>query len=538
MNCLDPLQRQPALAALEEQSFDLLIIGGGITGAGILHEAGKAGLRAALLEADDFAAGTSSRSTKLIHGGLRYLAMGQVRLVAEAARQRQVVHRLAAHLAQPAWLMLPARSRMELWKYRLGVTVYETLGQVEKPLRHYQLAGRDLLAAEPSLDTDLAPSACVYTEYLTDDARLVLANIRSGVQKGGLALNHIRVEGFTMANNRINGVLARCQQTGAEVRVAADCVINAAGPWVEAVAHLSQENTPKPLVLSRGVHIVVPYEQLPLKQMSLLIAKDKRPIFAIPRGNVVYIGTTDTLYNQAPEIWPETKAEEVTYLLEVVNRYYGRRLERLLQKQDVLTTWAGLRPLIFQQGKNTKEISRRDEIWVGKTGLVTIAGGKLTGYGQMAREVLAEAARVTGMVWQAGRTNDHDPLPGGDFSGSVTQLANAVALSHGIPAVDAERLVRLYGADTHAILQRGKAVFLPGTSLYRGEISWGVHEESASNLVDMFYRRTRLAVFSPGEVAVLVAPVAEEMAKLLGWSVSQRQTETDALLDRLAADRP
>ena len=439
MNCLDVLEREATLAKLASTEFDLVVIGGGITGAGILRDAGLRGLRTALIEAEDFASGTSSKSTKLIHGGIRYLAMGQVHVVREAARERKRVNHIAPHLAEPTWLTLPAQNRLQWLMYVVGVNVYERLGQVSRADLHFNISGRELAEHEPLIDKGAFPYACVYREYLTDDSRLVMGNIRAGARGNEQQIRQLagmrglmqkptkKVTGLVKDFGRVSGVRAACSLTGEEILVRGKAIVNAAGPWVESICRLDGLNSPKSMVLSKGIHIVVPRERLPLKQMVLTVTEDKRPVFAIPRGDVVYIGTTDSLYPQN-DIWPEVTAEEVSYLYRPIAKYFGIRLA----PEDCLTTWAGLRPLIAQTGRSTREISRRDEIWVSASGLITIAGGKLTGYRKMAEDTVNQACRVLGV--DKPEPSSDTPLPGGDFSGTVDQLASTIARRFSVAA--------------------------------------------------------------------------------------------------------
>ena len=292
--------------------------------------------------------------------------------------------------------MLPASNRFELAKYVVGVTAYEKLGQVEKADKHFNLSGPDLEEFEPLLNRKRFPHACVYREYLTDDARLVLANVRGGIQAGGAAINKLKVTGLHKENDKVQGVITKCQLSGESIVIRGRTVINAAGPWVEHICQLDGLPMPKSMVLSKGIHIVVPASKLPVKQMTFSISLDDRPVFVVPKGETVYLGTTDSLYDKA-EVWPEVTADEVDYLFEPVRRYYGVELNR----DDCLTSWAGLRPLIFESGKSTKEISRKDEVWLSESGLITIAGGKLTGYRKMAEDAVNKACDVLGLSMPA-----------------------------------------------------------------------------------------------------------------------------------------
>ena len=526
---LDASQREQLLNDAQNEDFDLIIIGGGITGAGILREASLRGLSAILVEAEDFASGTSSKSTKLIHGGLRYLAMGHVHVVREAARERKRVHQLAPHLAEPKWLLLPAANRFELAKYVVGVTAYEKLGQVGKKDKHFNLSADALSEFEPLLDQGNFPHACVYREYLTDDARLVIANVRAGIQAGGKAINKLKVIGMHKEKDRVRGVEVTCQLTGATFVIRGRGVINAAGPWVEQICAFDGLPMPKSMVLSKGIHVVVSAEKLPVKQMTFAVGLDNRPLFVVPKGQTAYLGTTDTLHNGA-EVWPEVTTAEVEYLFEPIQRYYGIQLTLA----DCLTSWAGLRPLIHETGKSTKEISRKDEVWLSESGLVTIAGGKLTGYRKMAEDAVNKACEVIGFKFEALELDD--PLPGGDIGTSLRQCG--LDLSQSFPMSDekSERLVKLYGAESRDVLRRGKRSLLPDGLVFDGEVTWAIEEEGAQSLEDVLYRRTRVALYSPAESLELISPVADLMASHLGWSVDRRDQEVANMNRLLAAD--
>ncbi len=510
---LSTFDRQAALDRLEATPFDCVVIGGGITGAGIARDAAIGGLAVALLEADDFAAGTSSRSSKLIHGGLRYLAQGDVALVRETALERKRVHRLAPHLAEPCWMLVPARSRAGLLKFRAGLGTYEALGAIDESDRHRNWGTEELALHEPLLRRDRTPFACLYREYLTEDARLVLANLRDAHRHGAEALNHVKVVAVLLEAGRAVGVLARCSLSGRQIRVRARSLVNAAGPWVEAVRRLENASAPSLLHLSKGIHVVLPAERVPVRQIVILGAADKRSIFAVPRGDVVYVGTTDTSYTGPTDVWPAITREDVAYLLEPLSRTLDVEPVR---PDEVVSAWSGLRPLIAQPGKLPTEISRRDEIWVGPAGVLTIAGGKLTGYRKMAASAVQRVAESLGAKLR--ETSTEEPLPGGDFAGDLDTLAGALARGFGLDGLAAARLARLYGAEAEAVAKRGAAPVLPGGRVLEGEIAWALEEEGAATVSDVIHRRTRAALYEPAERTALVRPVAERMAARLGWS--------------------
>lgn len=524
--------RDRVLDALEAQVFDCAVIGGGITGAGIAREAARRGLSAALLEADDFASGTSGRSSKLIHGGLRYLAMGDVGLVRETALERKHVHRLAPHLAERRWMVVPVRSRAGLLKFRAALATYERLGAVDEADRHRTWDAETLAEAEPALRRDRYPWAVAYREYLTDDARLVLANVRDAVARGAVALAHVPVERIVVEQGRATGVEARCTESGRVVRVRARAIVNAAGPWVEAVRRLAQPDAPPMLHLSKGVHVGLPRARLPVAHVAVLGAADKRSIFAIPRGEIVYVGTTDTSHPGGAEHWPPVLREDVVYLLEPLPRYFD---VAPLAPADCVTAWAGLRPLLAEPGKAPVELSRRDEITVGPAGIVTIAGGKLTGYRRMANDVVARVGEALGRSLP-GPAEVDAPLPGGDFDGDLDALAARLEAALELGPGVALRLARLYGSEAASVAGRGALPLAPGAVVLAGELDWAIAVEGATTLEDFVYRRTRVALYDPGSREAVIEPAARAMAAALGWSAARTADEIAGVRARLAAD--
>ncbi|MEE9282333.1 MAG: glycerol-3-phosphate dehydrogenase/oxidase [Myxococcota bacterium] len=528
---ISSLERERTIGELESGAFDVVVVGGGITGAGIAREAALRGLSVALLEADDFASGTSSRSSKLIHGGLRYLALGDIELVRECALERKKLFALAPHLAEPRWMVLPTRSRAGLLKFRAAITTYEKLGAVEQGDVHRNWSAADLETEEPSLDRSRYRYACAYREYLTDDARLVLANLRAAVAGGGVVLNHARVVNIRAEGGRAGQVEAACAQTGRSFRVRAGCVINAAGPWVEAVRRLEDPAAAPLLHLSRGIHVVLPAALVPVRHLLLLNAADGRSVFIMRRGEIVFLGTTDTPHAGDAELWPEIGQADVAYLLEPLPRYLTIPPVR---PDQVCAAWAGLRPLISQPGKKPTELSRRDEILVGPSGVVSVAGGKLTGYRPMAQRALEKAAEIAEK--RLGERPEEGPLPGGDFEGDLSALERALAADFGLPERTRARLARLYGTEAALVCRLGATPLAEGAPVLQGEVRWSIEVEGATSVLDVLYRRTRAALYDPDVKDALVAPVAEQMAEVLGWDRGRTEAETALARARLGAD--
>lgn len=525
------MQDLPSAETLAETKFDLIIIGGGITGAGIFRQAGLQGLKALLLDAQDFANGTSSRSTKLIHGGIRYLQNGEWALVREGARERLRVLKLAPHLAEPIDLLLVAPNWFTCLKYLIGVRLYEFLGQVKPEDRHRLVWGRALAAAEPSLDRSRFPYGILYREYLTDDARLVIANVRAGCALGGIALSYTPVEGLLEKAGQVAGVIIRHQDSKTPIEVQSTCVVNAAGPWVPNVLAMD-EPTPKSLILSKGVHVVLARSDLTISQCCLLVADDGRPVFAIPTDEVVYVGTTDTIYEGSDLTWPPVLDEEVQYLLGVVNTHFNKTL----QSSQVLSSWAGLRPLITESGKKTTEISRKDEVWVSQKGLITIAGGKLTGYLKMAETVVQQVVRQhpefrdavqSILAW----------FPGASQPRSPEGLLGPLLDSENVDAQILDRLVRRYGDEAQAVLACGRDPIAPGARMIMGQVHWAVTQEYARTLEDVVYRRLRTPLYEPSLSERGLERISELLSELLGWDESERLSQLDSTRRRLAFDQ-
>ena len=531
-DALETHARGATLDRLERERFDFVVIGGGISGAGIAREATLRGASVALLEARDYAAGTSSRSSKLIHGGLRYLAHGDVATVRKTALERTQIHRRAPHLAEPRWMLVPARSRAGLLRFRTGLGTYEKLGAVADADRHRSWTGDVLAREEPLLDRERTPYACAYREYLTDDAHLVLANLRAATGAEAAVLNYVPVVEIEASGARADTVLARCAQSGREVRVRARCIINAAGPWVEAVQRLERADVPPLLHLSKGVHVILPAERLPVRHMLVLGTRDKRSIFVIRRDSGVYVGTTDTSYPAGVTREPEVLREDVEYLLAPLAD--ALRVDPV-RPRDVVGTWAGLRPLIAQPGKAPTEISRKNELLVGPAGVVTLAGGKLTGYRPMAQDTLALAADSAELAL-APAPDEETPLPGGDFDGDLDALAAGLVTRHSLARPTADRLVRLYGTEAEAICAQSTEPLVPDAPVLASEVDWALDVEGATGVEDVLYRRLRCPLYVPEIRTSAVGPIGARLQARLGWSDAERQASEAAAHQRLAAE--
>jgi glycerol-3-phosphate dehydrogenase len=418
---------------------------------------------------------------------------------------------MAPHLAEPCWMVVPARHRASATAFRAAITTYEKLGAVADADRHEVWRDDEITRHEPHLRTDPYDWAVAYREYLTDDARLVLAVLRAAAADGATTASRVPVTGLIEEGERVVGVVSRCSITGREIEVRGDIVVNAAGPWVEGLARMEQDPPASLLHLSKGVHVVVARDRFPVNHLVICNAEDKRSIFVIPRGDTVYIGTTDTSYHGDRPLWPEIDADDVRYLLSPLPQYFD--IDPLVAS-DVIAAWAGVRPLIAQEGKDPKEMSRKDEVTVGPGGMVSIAGGKLTGFRRMAEDVLDVVAKELGRSLPAGPGTT--AVPGGEPTTPLT-------ISGG------ERLHRLYGAEAAAVVALGAEPVVDGGTTLTGEIDWAIDMEAALTLEDVLYRRTRAAWFLPAERDRLAPAVADHMAQRLGWDAAQRDEELAAV---------
>jgi glycerol-3-phosphate dehydrogenase len=511
---LDFRDRTKLFDSLDGARFDVLVIGGGVTGAGVARDAAMRGMSVALVEARDFASGTSSRSSKMIHGGLRYLAQGDIALVREAASERKIVEAIAPHLARRTPFVMPARSHAAIAKLQAGLWTFEKLGGAPKDRRHEVWSPAEVAEREPAIDRSDLAGAVVYPEYLTEDARLTLANVRSAVAAGAVVANYARVEEILLDNGRATGArIAEAPEIGDRgARVFAKVVVNAAGPWVDALRDLEAGGAARRLALTKGVHLVVDRARLPVKRTVIMTAADRRSVFAVPKGAFTYIGTTDTFYPDA-DYWPRIEPADVDYLLAAAAARFST--PRLIAG-DIVSAWAGVRPLVAEEGKSASDISRRDEIWSGPGGVLSIAGGKLTAYRKMAERVVDRAETVLARRRVKSRTAS-EPLAGGDVDVSDAETA---LRARGLSEIEAQRLVALYGDEAAAIAQDGAG---PAVEARRA-----VLHEGAMTLEDWWVRRSGRAWFDHKGGLDALEPAAAVMAGLLGWSPTETMRQVEA----------
>ena len=497
--------RDRQLAALDGADFDLIVIGAGITGAGVARDAAMRGLNVALVEARDIASGTSSRSSKMIHGGLRYMAQGDLALVQEAATERKAVEAIAPHLTRMTPFVIPAKNAAGIAKLRAGLWAFEKLGAVPKARHHEVWSRKDLAEREPAIDLTETAGAVAYPEYLTNDARLTLANVRSAAAHGARIITYAPVETLVVEGGVARGVVLGDALSGTSgcARLTARVIVNAAGPWVDALRRLESSAADSRLQLTKGIHICVPRARLPVDRTIIHPAADRRSVFAVPAGEVTYLGTTDTFYESA-DYWPRVAPADIDYLLAAAARRFGGPA---LTYGDITALWNGVRPLVAQAGKGASEISRKDEVWTGPGGVLSVAGGKLTAYRKMAERIVDMAEEALGRPVTASHTATA-PLVGGDLD------AASEIRRHG------ERLVGLYGSEAADLATAG------------GDAAAGarhaVLHEGALKLEDYWVRRGAHAWFDGDGGRAALGPAAAAMGDLLGWSGERRAAEIAA----------
>lgn len=378
-------------AALESGVFDLLVIGGGITGAGVARDAAMRGMRVAIVEKGDWASGTSSRSSRLVHGGIRYLERGEIGLVRESVREREILLRIAPDLVKPLEFIWPVYrgARLPRWKIRLGLSVYDFLAGKRRGRRHHSLDRAEVLALEPRLETDDLKGGASYFDAATDDAGLTRANVESAKKHGAVAVDHARAESQTVSSGRIDGMIVRDMIGGGSARVAAKAVVSATGPW-------QAKGT-------KGSHIAVPRSRIGNNGAVTMVSPDDgRVMFTLPSGSQSILGTTDLRTDESPDDVEPSDAE-VDYLLRAGNAYFP---DAKLTIDDVVAKWAGIRPLAkAPPGLSPSSISREHRISRDAAGMIVVTGGKLTTYRSMAAEIVDEVERTTGRIPVACRTD-------------------------------------------------------------------------------------------------------------------------------------
>ncbi len=520
------------------EPVDLLVIGGGITGAGIARDAALRGLRTALVDKGDLGGGTSSVSSRLIHGGIRYLEQGDFRLVLEASRERRVLLGIAPHLVHPLPFLFPVYrgARVPAWKLRAGMWLYDLLAAFRNVKAHRWLGRAATVRLEPALREKELQGAALYYDAQTDDARLVIATMRSAAQAGALVASYAQVTGLIKPDGRVGGATVHDALSGRASTVRAFVVVNATGPWVDQVRRLDDPGAEPLLRLTKGVHVAVPRQRVGhTRAVALTSPIDGRVMFVLPWGDLSYIGTTDTDDDESPDEVRATAAD-VVYLLRSANAFFPHAR---LAPPDVVVTWAGLRPLLRPaRDVAPSGASREHRVVESASGLVTIAGGKLTTYRVMARDAVDRVATrlraLDGRPRAPRAPTDRLPLPGGetvDLEGLIK-----AARDRGVSETTARHLVGAYGSEAAAVLNqvdRERALGRPivtGHPVLWAEVAHAVEREMALRLSDVLVRRLHLFYAMRDQAVAATNAVADWLGGVLGWDGARRAEEVEGYL--------
>lgn len=506
-----PRLRADALERLSSGGFDLLVVGGGITGAGIALDAASRGFAVALIERADFSAGTSSKSSKLVHGGLRYLQQRELGLVRQAAAERELLRRLAPHLVKRIDFLIPARGGMR--GVGLGLWVYDLLAGLRRVRRHRRVGPAEVLHLVPG--STWTAGGYIYSDCLTDDSRLTLAVVAAARRAGAVVCNHVAADQFLEAGGRIAGCVARDTLGGASLEVFAPAVVNATGVWADDLRGLEDAEAIRRLRPSKGIHVVLSRKSLPVQAAFLVPAPDGRLIFGVPWRSSVIVGPTDAEY-QGPLDAPEVTLQDVGYVLEALSRAFDRDFS----PSEIVGASAGLRPLVAgADGASTRDLSRRHAILPGPKGLITITGGKLTTYRLMAEEVVDLVARRLGRDVPCTTRKIRLGPAGVD---AIRREVGGRLQALGLDTEIGESLILSYGGDAPGVLEIAREMdlaspIIPELPYLWAEVVWGLREEMAATAEDLLARRMRLGLEDPqgglGDRARLAALVASETGR-------------------------
>nr|WP_228717744.1 glycerol-3-phosphate dehydrogenase [Allosaccharopolyspora coralli] len=535
---LSPAEHETSWQRLGREDFDVVVIGGGVTGAGAALDAATRGLRVALVEARDLAAGTSSRSSKLFHGGLRYLEQLEFSLVREALRERELMlTRLAPHLVKPVSFLYPLTKRLWERPYTAaGLLLYDTMGGARSVPGQKHLSRAGALRMVPALKRNALIGGVRYYDAQADDARHTMTVARTAARYGAVVRMSTQVTGFLQEADRVAGVKLRDAETGAETEVRAQAVVNATGVWTDELQRLSGSRGRFRVRASKGVHIVVPRDRI-VAESGMILRTEKSVLFVIPWGSHWIVGTTDTDWN-LDLAHPAATKHDIDYLLEHVNTV----LATPLKHDDIEGVYAGLRPLLAGESDESSKLSREHAVAHVAPGLVAIAGGKYTTYRVMAADAIdAIGNDVSHRI--APSITDQVPLVGADGYHALVNQADQLATQHGLHPYRIRHLLDRYGSMIHEILalaQEDPELLKPvpnAQGYLMAEVAYAVSHEGALHLEDVLTRRTRISIEYPHRGVDCADPVARLMGRALGWNEERIRSEVDVYTARVEAER-
>ncbi|CCI54441.1 glycerol-3-phosphate dehydrogenase/oxidase [Nostocoides jenkinsii] len=535
---LDPAYRAKSWTRLGTRHFDVLVIGGGVTGSGVALDAATRGLSVALVEQRDFASGTSSRSSKLMHGGLRYLEQLDFALVREALKERELaLTRLAPHLVKPVSFLYPLTHRAWERPYvSAGLTLYDNMGGARSVPGHKQLSRTGARRLAPALRSDALTGALLYYDAQMDDARHTLTVARTAAAYGALIFNSARVVELTRAGERITGAIVEDVETGARVSVKASVVVNCTGVWTDEIQTLAGGRGRFNVRASKGVHIVVARDRIN-SEVGLILRTASSVLFVIPWGTHWIIGTTDTDWN-LDLAHPAASKADIAYLLAQVNSV----LTHPITPDDIQGVYAGLRPLLSGEDEQTSQLSREHAVARPQPGLISIAGGKYTTYRVMAADAI-DAAREDIGPGVADSVTEHIPLLGADGYPALMNQLDRLARKVDLPVWRLNHLLGRYGSlvnELFELAEGDRSLFepVPGAEEYlKIELLYGATHEGALHLDDLLARRTRISIETLSRGVDSADAVADLVAPVLGWDEAERATEVQLYRQRVQAER-
>lgn len=518
-----PYSREEALNSIENRQWDMLIIGGGITGAGILREAVRRGLKALLIDQKDFAWGTSSRSTKMVHGGLRYLKEGNLALTRESVKEREKLLKELPGLVESAVFVMPFYKGHLFGRLlmRLGLIVYDLLSGKEGKGRRHVCSVREMKTRAPLVDQSNLKGGFLIHDAVTDDARLVLRVLSEAVKQGGTAINYLRGESLIKTDDQVTGLMARDDVSGREYTLQAKVVVNATGAWADKLrGQVSKKNTDhiRPL---RGSHLIIPADRLPLKDnVSLLHPKDGRPVLALKWEDRILMGTTDIDHGHQLDHEAAISPEETDYLLEALNYQFP---DAGLSRKDVISTMAGIRPVIDTGKKDPSDESRDHVIWE-EDGMLSVTGGKLTTFRIIALDVMKATQLRLGHL---SELND-------DHAVFETQATSQTpSLLSGNPE-GSQRLLGRYGSFAESLVSESPPETLKpvsGLSTLWAELNWAASHEMVVHLDDLLLRRTRIGILLPRGAKDQLPEIRKICQQALSWDDQKWETEEKRYLE-------
>lgn len=523
--------RQGIILELGRERFDILVVGGGITGAGIARDAAMRGYKVALVDKGDYASGTSSKSSKLVHGGVRYLELYEFGLVFEASRERRTLLQIAPHLVQALPFLFPVYkdARWKPWMIDVGMWLYDALATFRNVKRHRMYSSKEIKQLMPGIDTGNISGGAYYYDAQVDDARLTLETIRAAFSHGACVTNYVQVDELLKENGKVVGVRAHDAGSGQALDIHARVVVNATGPWTDTLLQLDDPGAARRLRPTKGVHIFVPRAKIGgTNAVAFPAHSDGRLMFVIPWGDFSIIGTTDTDYEGD---YDKVYADEadVDYCLAAANHAFP---DSPIEKSDVISAYAGLRPLVLQLGKSATKTSREHEIWTAESGLTTIAGGKLTTYRSMAQELVDIVAKRL--------RDEFDVQPQRQCETAQTPLieANGLLLRDGqLPPLSGAsglaedvvtHLIHSHGPEYSRILEIAKREtalterVVDGLPYIWAEIPYAIEQEMAVTPSDILSRRMHILNEARDHGIAAAPQVAMRLGKFLGWDGGER----------------